>query len=162
MSGGQQQQSTSNRPHAGGRSATAQTAATATSAGDGYSLAGPSPLQAQECIIRSQGYDPHKTYYQDGYCEANPWMDNEKPGSSFSLAGTFPHHIRWGKKKPKEGEPRLAEASERTGVEAAPQVEEANRQTTRQHTKEEDGPHGQEANCTLHPSRRKTSYLPLS
>ncbi|KAF2169535.1 hypothetical protein M409DRAFT_19948 [Zasmidium cellare ATCC 36951] len=140
MSGGQPPQSKSNRPAAGGRSATARTAGTATSVGDGYSLAGPSPIQAEE-RIRSQGYDPHNTYYQEGYRAANPWMGNEKPGSSFSLAGTFPHHIRWGKRKPKEGEPRLTEASEPMGTEPAPQVPEANRQATRQNTEEEEATH---------------------
>lgn len=158
MSGGQQHQSTSNRPPAGGRSATARTAATATSVGDGYSLAGPSAPQIQE-RLQSQGYDPHKTYYQDGYREANPWMGNEKPGSSFSLAGTFPHHIRWGKKKPKAGDPRLAEASERTGVEAAPQVEEANQQETRQDTEEEEHTHERDANCKLQVTSSKESML---
>ncbi|KAK4497540.1 hypothetical protein PRZ48_011991 [Zasmidium cellare] len=137
MSGGQPPQSKSSRPAAGGRSETARTAATATSVGDGYSLAGPSPVQFEE-RVRSQGYDPHKTYYQEGYREANPWMGKEKPGSSFSLAGTFPHHIRWGKKKPKEGEPKFTEAPEPTGVGAAPQVEEATRQATRQTVEEEE------------------------
>lgn len=64
-------------------------------------------------------------------------MGNEKPGSSFSLAGTFPHHIRWGKgKKAKDGEPKCTEGSERVGVEAAPQVGEAERQARRQQAEE--------------------------
>lgn len=81
-----------------------------------YTLAGP-PSQAGHA-------DPHGTHYDEGYFDANPWMETQQPtNENFSLAGTFPHKIRWGSKKPKHGSYQHNVSSDEKGeAEAAPQV----------------------------------------
>lgn len=59
-------------------------------------------------------------------------MNKEKPQPNFSLASTFPHKVRWGRKEPKEGDPKAVEDADRVGTEPAPMVNEANEQATRQ------------------------------
>ncbi|KAI5361251.1 Putative major intrinsic protein [Septoria linicola] len=103
-----------------GRTATGRstrTAGTAISQDVDYSLAGP-PSQGYQPI------DPHGTHYDEGYFAANPWMESSKPkNENFSLAGTFPHKVRWGSKKPKQGSYQHNVSSQEKGEsEAAPQV----------------------------------------
>ncbi|PPJ57797.1 hypothetical protein CBER1_00131 [Cercospora berteroae] len=99
-----------------------------------YSLAGPNTQQ-------SERHDPHGTYYDDDYFAANPWMDTEKPRhESFSLAGTFPHKVRWGAKRPKQSQqPQNIPAPEKGEAEAAPQVPAAERQG-QEHAEHKRGP----------------------
>jgi aquaglyceroporin related protein len=47
---------------------------------------------------------------------------------NFSLAGTFPHTIRWGMKKPGPSDPKLVRSPEKGETERAPQVDEAEAQ----------------------------------
>lgn len=118
------------RPPTGGRTQTARTAATAnTYQNDNYTLAGPPP----------PGYDPHTTYFDEGYREANPWMDNEKDNGSFSLARTFPHTVRWKVKKPSApgNAEQIDEEGEKGQAETAPQVPEAEEQHRQRHESEQ-------------------------
>lgn len=112
---------------------TTRTARTARTERDvDYNMAGP-PHQ-------SHTNDPHRTYYEEGYQRLNPQMNNEKPAPNFSLASTFPHKVRWGRKQPKDGDPKAVEDVEKVGTEPAPMVDEANEQGTRQDGgKEEEG-----------------------
>lgn len=119
------------RPSNQQRSSTARTARTSRTARTAqtvqdvdYNMAGP----AQQ----TQTNDPHRTYYEEGYRQLNPQMNKDKPNPNFSLAGTFPHAIRWGKKEPKPNDPKAVEDAEKVGTEAAPQVSEANEQGKRQ------------------------------
>ena len=93
-----------------------RTAATGLSQDVDYSLAGP-PSQVAHA-------DPHGTHYEEGYFDANPWMESHRPqNESFSLAGTFPHKVRWGSKKPKHGSyQHNVSSAEKGEAEAAPQV----------------------------------------
>lgn len=95
-------------------------------------MAGP-PQQTQTNI------DPHNTYYEEGYQRLNPQMSKGNPQPNFSLASTFPHKVRWGKREPKEGEPKAVEEPDKTGTEPAPMVNEANEQGTRQDHQPEEG-----------------------
>jgi hypothetical protein len=67
-------------------------------------------------------------------------MEKTKPEPNFSLASTFPHSVRWGKKQPKPEDPKAVEEADKSGTEPAPMVNEANEQGSRQpHQKEEEG-----------------------
>lgn len=59
-------------------------------------------------------------------------MSKGKPGPNFSLASTFPHKVRWGRKQPKDDDPQAVEDADKVGTEPAPMVDEANEQSTRQ------------------------------
>ncbi|CAK3967190.1 aquaporin-like protein [Lecanosticta acicola] len=108
----------SQRPPNGGRLQTAQTTATQNAYNnDNYTLAGPP----------HPGYDPSSTYFDEGYREANPWMETDRDEGSFSLARTFPHTVRWKGKKPgaSGNAEQIAEDGEKGEAETAPQVPEA-------------------------------------
>lgn len=106
-----------------------------------YSMAGP-PQQTQTNI------DPHNTYYEEGYHQINPQMSRANPQPNFSLASTFPHKVRWGKREPKENEPKAVEDPEKVGTEPAPMVSEANEQGTRQDRNEGEGRNSEYIPCT--------------
>lgn len=112
---------------------TMRTAQTDRAGGDvGYTMAGP-PQQTQTLV------DPHHTYYEEGYQQLNPQMKKDTSQPNFSLASTFPHKVRWGRKEPKEDDPKAVEDPEKVGTEPAPMVNEANEQGDRQveHTDDE-------------------------
>ncbi|KAK3677450.1 hypothetical protein LTR78_002988 [Recurvomyces mirabilis] len=76
--------------------------------------------------MRQEPYhDPYNTYYEDGYHDANPWLQ-DKRNEEFSLSGTFPHKVRF--QKPAKCQDRKPEGTwygkdiEKGENEAAPQV----------------------------------------
>lgn len=76
-----------------------------------YSLSGPPAPPPR--------YDQHQTYYDEGYLDLNPWMQQEEDGPNFTLARNFPRIVRW------KGDDRSVEADEKGEREMAPQVEAA-------------------------------------
>lgn len=138
MSGNAARSEGGGRPAGGGRQTIARSTRTAgtlnrrtttnTNYGSDYTLAGP-PSQGQA----PPGYDPHQTYFQEGYRDLNPWMETQQHHPSFSLARTFPHNVRWGTKTPKKGDPKAVEDAEKGGTEPAPQVDEAENQGRGRH-----------------------------
>ena len=76
-----------------------------------YSLSGPPAPPPR--------YDQHQTYYDEGYLDLNPWMQQEDDGPNFTLARNFPRIVRW------KGDDRSVEADEKGEREMAPQVETA-------------------------------------
>lgn len=76
-----------------------------------YSLAGPPAPPPR--------YDQHQTYYDEGYLDLNPWMQQEDEGPNFTLARNFPRIVRW------KGNDRDVKADEKGESEMAPQVEAA-------------------------------------
>lgn len=75
-----------------------------------YSLAGPPAPPPR--------YDQHQTYFDPGYLESNPWMQQEDEGPSFTLARNFPRTVRW----KNDGRGRNVEPDEKGEREMAPQV----------------------------------------
>lgn len=63
------------------------------------------------------------THYDEGYEEANPWMQEETDGPQFSLAGNFPRTVRWRNKR--NGSHEKVQADSQGTTEAAPQVQGA-------------------------------------
>lgn len=76
-----------------------------------YSLSGPPAPPPR--------YDQHQTYYDEGYLDLNPWMQQEEDGPNFTLARNFPRIVRW------KGDDRSVRADEKGEREMAPQVEAA-------------------------------------
>lgn len=62
------------------------------------------------------------TYYQDGYEEANPWMQEETDKADFSLAGNFPRTVRWGNKRHDTNKHDAVQADSKGETEEAPQT----------------------------------------
>ena len=78
-------------------------------------------------------FDPHNTHFEDGYREQNPWSHNEGQNSEFSLAGTFPHKVRWQKPTGQNKNIAVKEEDDESGeAEPAPQVSSANEQGDQQ------------------------------
>lgn len=78
-----------------------------------YSLAGPPAPPPR--------YDQHQTYFDPGYLEVNPWMQQEDDGPSFTLARNFPRTVRW----KRDGKGRSVKPDQKGESEMAPQVEAA-------------------------------------
>ncbi|KAM0724215.1 hypothetical protein Q7P37_000097 [Cladosporium fusiforme] len=82
-----------------------------------HGLAGP-PAYTNQQLRRND------TYYQDGYEEANPWMQQqENDGGGFSLAGNFPRMVRWQPKRPGNARHDTVKADQKGETETAPQME---------------------------------------
>jgi aquaglyceroporin related protein len=64
------------------------------------------------------------THYDEGYEDANPWMQEQDDDAGFSLAGNFPRTVRW-KNKKDDGSHEKVEANKKGATEVAPQVQEA-------------------------------------
>jgi hypothetical protein len=79
-----------------------------------YSLSGPPAPPPR--------YDQHQTYYDEGYLDLNPWMQQEDDGPNFTLARNFPRIVRWKGDGP---DGKSVEADEKGERELAPQVEAA-------------------------------------
>lgn len=105
---------------------------TSTRHGDNINLAGPPE--------RSRRRDVHQTFIEEGYRDLNPWMqeDEEQQNSDFSLAGTFPHKIRF-QGRPQRDQPtqQVYKPGEEKGeTEPAPQVAAAeDQQLEQQHSR---------------------------
>jgi hypothetical protein len=99
-----------------------------------YSLAGPPAPPPR--------YDQHQTYYDEGYLDLNPWMQQEDDGPNFTLARNFPRIVRW------KGDDRNVEADEKGESEMAPQVEAAEELGYAVDHGEED--HGELDQCLFH------------
>ncbi|RMX78104.1 hypothetical protein D0869_09347 [Hortaea werneckii] len=91
---------------------------------EGINVAGPQPQRPR--------LDPHNTYYEPGYKQQNPWTQEEGQNSDFSLAGTFPHKVRWQKPLISDRKVEIAEDQEKGEAEPAPQVSAANEQADQQ------------------------------
>ncbi|KAM0721373.1 hypothetical protein Q7P37_002297 [Cladosporium fusiforme] len=77
-----------------------------------YSLAGPPAPPPR--------YDQHQTYFDPGYLESNPWMQQEDNGPEFTLARNFPRTVRWKRDGNRDG--KAVEPDEKGEREMAPQV----------------------------------------
>lgn len=91
---------------------------------EGINLAGPQPQRPH--------LDPHNTYFEPGYRQQNPWTQEEGQNSGFSLAGTFPHKVRWQKPQNSDRKVEVAEDEEKGEAEPAPQVSAAHEQGDQQ------------------------------
>lgn len=78
-----------------------------------YSLAGPPAPPPR--------FDQHQTYFDPGYLEMNPWMQQEDDGPNFTLARNFPRTVRW----KQDGGHKSVEPDHKGESEMAPQVEAA-------------------------------------
>jgi aquaglyceroporin related protein len=87
-----------------------------------HGLAGP-PAYSQSQKHHQRRYD---TYYDDGYEDANPWMQEQQDNAGFSLAGNFPRTVRWRHKR--NGTHDNVNAEQKGETEAAPQVQGAEEQ----------------------------------
>lgn len=65
------------------------------------------------------------THYDDGYEEANPWMQEETDNADFSLAGNFPRTVRWRTKRNNSSKHDQVKADQKGETETAPQVQGA-------------------------------------
>jgi hypothetical protein len=73
----------------------------------------------------------HDTYYEDGYEDANPWMQDQTDKADFSLAGNFPRTVRWGNKRrgtDKYDKHEHVQADSKGETEEAPQTASAENQ----------------------------------
>lgn len=82
-------------------------------------------------------YDPHNTYYEDGYLDANPWMWEGNDGPEFTLAGNFPRTLRWRPSGDGRGGSMVVEPREKGETEEPPQTEAAEEQRQEVHREEE-------------------------
>jgi hypothetical protein len=62
------------------------------------------------------------TYYQNGYEEANPWMQEETDKNDFSLAGNFPRTVRWQNKRHGSSKHNTVRPDQKGEAEEAPQT----------------------------------------
>jgi len=85
-----------------------------------HGLAGP-PAYSQD---QRRG----NTYYEDGYEEANPWMQEQTDKADFSLAGNFPRTVRWGNKRHGSGKHDTIQPDSKGEAEEAPQTAAAENQ----------------------------------
>ena len=70
----------------------------------------------------------HDTYYQDGYEEANPWMQEQTDKADFSLAGNFPRTVRWQNKRHGSSKHDTVQPDKKGETEEAPQTAAAENQ----------------------------------
>lgn len=73
----------------------------------------------------SHGQRRENTHYDDGYEEANPWMQQEDNGADFSLAGNFPRTVRWRTKRSGTDKHDKVQPDQRGETQTAPQVQGA-------------------------------------
>ncbi|GAB7363224.1 hypothetical protein MBLNU230_g3506t1 [Neophaeotheca triangularis] len=85
--------------------------------GGNWSLAGPHS-RAQ----MPHRWDPHNTYVEEGYEDANPWMKEQQKEPEFSLAGTFPRTVRFTRKRGTKDDVKAVNPAEKGQSEEAPQV----------------------------------------
>lgn len=65
----------------------------------------------------------NQAFFEHGYEQANPWMQQEDDGPGFSLAGNFPRTIRWQNKRPGFGRHPTVQPDQQGQTEPAPQME---------------------------------------